>query len=757
MVALDDGLVAAIDQARRRRSGEEIPHSGGSGAEGTTRGAGRVRAHSSLSPREIQSRLRAGSTIAEVASQAGVDDEWVMRFAAPILAEQAQVVASAQRLTLVKARRGPSIESLAPSVQWNLSDRGVNFSDDVFADSWSAFNLHGARWAVRFAYTSRKRRQVAEWEVDLRERSLVARNRLATDLGHVEEGRRRPSLEPADPGALDAATSAPVGRVVSKARPGRAASGGGRAASAGGRAPARPAAKRAAGTARPAVKKGAEQATAAAMGAKKVGAAVGKRAGATGGPVKGATATATGASAAKAGARGAAATAGARGAAAKAGTPVAGAKAGGPATRAGGGRAAGAASSRGTASAGAARSTPASRSGREPSPRKARPAEKADGDTPGASDTGRRGLSPTAEPVADRPSHLARPPSPMKMANRATTYASQRLTATNARPAPPAPQPARTASGRQQPGAAMPESSHPGNPRFEPAPAPRRPPGPSPAKASARPAGDARRDQGAGERPPVIGSGVSRTGGGAGNRTTGGSSQRAGSSAVVVRPQARPGEGPPPAVSGRTGERPPAGSGRTGERPPPAPTIAAPSASVRPEPAGDSGFEDPARRGAARPEPAGDTGPDSSARSGAASPAPAGDPGSKQPAPGDGARQMPVVDGGPEQPVRLADAEPTVAPVPSEALPQPAPRTAVAPPIGQPLMASRPEAVAAVDERPAVVILAPRAADGGVARDTPEEEERRARLASASRLRSALTGAAATPGGAGGRGRPRRA
>ncbi|MGH9153257.1 MAG: septation protein SepH, partial [Acidimicrobiales bacterium] len=219
VVALDDELVASLEQARRRREGDE-PVDGPVGAPRPSP-AGRPR--SSLSPREIQARLRAGSTIAEVAAAARVGEEWVQRFAAPILAEQAQVVERAQAMVFAKARLGPSIEPLAASVRWNLSDRGVRLSDDVFGDCWSAFNLHGTRWAVRFSYVFRKRHQLAEWEVDLREQRLRARNRLAADLAHVEAGRRPPEPEMAEPNAVPAPPPAMPEAVAPSKAPSRTA------------------------------------------------------------------------------------------------------------------------------------------------------------------------------------------------------------------------------------------------------------------------------------------------------------------------------------------------------------------------------------------------------------------------------------------------------------------------------------------------------------------------------------------------------
>ena len=552
MITLDDELVSSIERARRQRLGDDPDDIGGGvGSEAGGWGSRPLRARSSLSPREIQARLRAGSSISEVAGQAGVDDEWVLRFAAPILAEQAQVVERAQGLTLVKSRRGPSIEPLAPSVQWNLSDRGVQFSDDVFADCWSAYNLHGARWAVRFAYTSRKRRQVAEWEVDLRDRSLVARSRLATDLGHVEAGRRRPSIEPSDPGALEAGPPSPSGREA-RTKPVRALPGSPRSASpAAGptaktavskRSPAKPtragaraAAGPTAGRAREAITTAGKRAPKAAAPKAAVTKAAATKAAATA-PVSGAVAVtglAGGAAAgvAKRGAVGQATAAEKIAATKAAATKVAGkmgsnkvaapraAKKVAPAKVAATKVAATkpaptrvAAKKMGKKMAAtkvAVTRAAAKRGARESAPRRARPAKKPTGDKPGGSSLPPgRSVAARPEAYSDRPSHIGRPPSPMKMANRATSYPSQRLTATYARRPPPPQPPVST----PRPAASPP--SDPANPQFEPSPAPRReqrtrrtarvpvdePLGadarPSGADAPSRPAADAPRPQG---------------------------------------------------------------------------------------------------------------------------------------------------------------------------------------------------------------------------------------------------------------------
>ncbi|PLS76369.1 MAG: hypothetical protein CYG61_02240, partial [Actinobacteria bacterium] len=218
-VTADDKLLAALREAQRLRDGGDEAADEGAGAGHDAEASSTpavplpppppAKAVSSLSPREIQARLRAGGTVSEIAAAAGVDEAWILRFADPIRAEQARVVERAQALTFNKPRLGLSAEPLETSVLLNLAERGVRLPADVFANAWTAFNLHGTKWVVSFSYTSRRRRQSAQWEVDLRSGELTARNRLASDLAYLEPGRRRRRLESLEvPGADDEASGA---------------------------------------------------------------------------------------------------------------------------------------------------------------------------------------------------------------------------------------------------------------------------------------------------------------------------------------------------------------------------------------------------------------------------------------------------------------------------------------------------------------------------------------------------------------------
>ncbi|HUR78490.1 MAG TPA: septation protein SepH [Acidimicrobiales bacterium] len=170
------------------------------------------RAESQLSVREMQQRLRAGQSIKQVARAAGVHDEWVERFAIPIQAEQQQVVRQALDMIMSKPRNaGTSTQPLGMSVWWNLLDRLANLPSDGWDSGWSAFLVRENCWVVRFAYEARKRQQQAEWEVDFKAGTITSRNRLATELGYVEPGRRRrPGPPPPIAGGLLSRPAPPV-------------------------------------------------------------------------------------------------------------------------------------------------------------------------------------------------------------------------------------------------------------------------------------------------------------------------------------------------------------------------------------------------------------------------------------------------------------------------------------------------------------------------------------------------------------------
>ncbi|HVF76346.1 MAG TPA: septation protein SepH [Acidimicrobiales bacterium] len=456
LVMLDDRLQATIEDALRLRNGDDDAFDDNDDGSAPSARPRRPKPQSTLSPREIQARLRAGSSIAEIAEEAGVDEEWVGRFAAPILAEQAQVVARARRLTFEKPRLGQSALDLGEAVRWNLADRDIRFLDDDFDAAWSAYNLQGTSWVVRFHYASRGKRQTAEWEVDLRENELFARNRIASDLAYIDATRRRRRPPVLEPSARETPASAGTRRDSAPAAP-----------------PA------------PAAKPAPRLPTAAVAGRGSAGkAATTGRGKATASSARGATSTSAGRAApAKAAARPAAK------ASRKAAKPTRKAAKATPAKAAAPRRATTAAkAAKAAKSVKAAKVTKATGTRRAAATKRGRAtATKAAAKKPAPE---HRGTASAASPpleIAERRSHLARPASPMKSANPVPPRPGEEgfrvigRQADDGRVRLPAPRPEALAPRPRPPAPAATPTPEPAPERQAPAPAPARPRAEAPA------------------------------------------------------------------------------------------------------------------------------------------------------------------------------------------------------------------------------------------------------------------------------------
>jgi hypothetical protein len=224
LITLDDQLLDSIREAIRLQTGEEPDLEGfdEQRAERSARTRRVRRVESALTPKEIQARLRGGRTVGQVAEEAEVDEEWIRRFAAPVLAEQSLIVSRALQLACRTNRRGESAEPLSESVALNLADRGILLTDDDLASGWSAYHVRESTWVVGFEYRSRRGAQMAQWAFDLTDSSLTPLNRLGTDLGYVEPGRkkRRPTLlEGSDERRGDAPARPPAVPDAGEGRP----------------------------------------------------------------------------------------------------------------------------------------------------------------------------------------------------------------------------------------------------------------------------------------------------------------------------------------------------------------------------------------------------------------------------------------------------------------------------------------------------------------------------------------------------------
>ena len=157
---------------------------------------------STLRPRDIQARIRAGESPESVAQVAGTSVDKVMPYAAPVLAEREHVAQRAQRASirrrLVEGGAAPSARTLGDAVGSHLRSRNVD-PDTV---TWDAWRREDGRWTLTGSYTTTDRVGAAHFSFDAPGNYVVADDDDAHWLlGEVTD----PAAEPAEapPSARD--------------------------------------------------------------------------------------------------------------------------------------------------------------------------------------------------------------------------------------------------------------------------------------------------------------------------------------------------------------------------------------------------------------------------------------------------------------------------------------------------------------------------------------------------------------------------
>ncbi|MGK5680430.1 septation protein SepH [Actinoplanes sp. URMC 104] len=116
-------------------------------------------AQPSLSPRDIQSRIRSGESAEEVARIAGVPVDRVLRYAGPVLQERAMLAQHARRTRLKTSDSGAP---LAEVVDSRLAQHGI----DTEKISWDAFRREDGTWRIVATWPSGKATAQAIWDLD---------------------------------------------------------------------------------------------------------------------------------------------------------------------------------------------------------------------------------------------------------------------------------------------------------------------------------------------------------------------------------------------------------------------------------------------------------------------------------------------------------------------------------------------------------------------------------------------------------------
>ena len=117
-----------------------------------------IELESQLRPREIQARIRAGASVEQVATAAGVPEQKIERFAYPVLLERLRTADNAQRAHPMRAD-GPDNRTLGEVVAHTFGLRGQAY-EGVKWDSWKG---EDGRWVVALSWRAGRSDNRAHW------------------------------------------------------------------------------------------------------------------------------------------------------------------------------------------------------------------------------------------------------------------------------------------------------------------------------------------------------------------------------------------------------------------------------------------------------------------------------------------------------------------------------------------------------------------------------------------------------------------
>jgi len=152
-----------------------------------------IKMDSTLRPRDIQARIRAGETPEAVAQAAQTSVDKIMAFAAPVLAERQHVAERAQRSSVRRRSGGDQAaggaRTLGDAVAAHL--RSINVDPETV--EWDSWRREDGRWSLTGEFSSTKRSGHAQFTYDAPGNYVTAENEDARWLlGEIIATMRSP-------------------------------------------------------------------------------------------------------------------------------------------------------------------------------------------------------------------------------------------------------------------------------------------------------------------------------------------------------------------------------------------------------------------------------------------------------------------------------------------------------------------------------------------------------------------------------------
>ncbi|WP_018682583.1 septation protein SepH [Actinokineospora enzanensis] len=117
-----------------------------------------IELESQMRPREIQTRIRAGESVEQLAEAAGIPTHKIERFAYPVLLERSRTAELAQRAHPIR-EDGPDLQTLGEVVAHAFGLRGQDYP----TTGWDSWRGEDGKWIVQLAWTAGRSLNRAHW------------------------------------------------------------------------------------------------------------------------------------------------------------------------------------------------------------------------------------------------------------------------------------------------------------------------------------------------------------------------------------------------------------------------------------------------------------------------------------------------------------------------------------------------------------------------------------------------------------------
>ena len=144
----DDGEHLVLENADGTRYALPIDAQLRTSIASARRVTARTASGGSFGPRDIQTRLRQGASVEEIAAESGWDTERVRRYEWPIVAERAHIISAAQNVKIGHRESASGATQIPVSLAARIEEIAERFGFEHAAQDWQTRQLENGQWRV---------------------------------------------------------------------------------------------------------------------------------------------------------------------------------------------------------------------------------------------------------------------------------------------------------------------------------------------------------------------------------------------------------------------------------------------------------------------------------------------------------------------------------------------------------------------------------------------------------------------------------